>query len=225
VEALMTDQEQDTDSEPSKTSAISIFGPPPLVDGEDERAYDNLLTQLSSAVKPTDIIEEIYIHDVVDLTWEILRWRRIKISLVEKGMRYALAQTLKQFFPKRRSEAEKRSLFPDFTPSKAATKLAKKWDQRDPVAIEQVNKLLSSVNTTIDAVAAGIIIDKLDHIERVDRLVTIAEGRRNAIFREIDRHRMTFAQALRGNVRAIENVEFEAVEPKTIAPTRDQNAA
>lgn len=222
----MTDQEKATDSKPSKTREISIFGPPPLVDGEDEEAYDTLFTQVSSAVNPADIVEEIYVRDVVDLTWELLRWRRIKISLVAEGMRYELAKTLAQFFPRRRTKLEKELLIPIFIPSKAASKLAKKWDQRDPVAIEQVNRLLSSVNTTIDAVAAKVIIHELDHIERIDRLATIVEGRRNAIFREIDRHRMTFAQALRGKVRAIENVEFEAIEPRTIAPnSRDQNAA
>ncbi len=59
------------------------------------------------------------------------------------------------------------------------------------------------------------------------RLLTMAEGRRNAIFREIDRRRMTFAQALRGSVGAIENAEFETIEPKTIASNsaRNQDAA
>ena len=51
-------------------SRNSIFGPAPLLDGEDASAYDELLASVSSAVKPTDIIEKILVRDGVDLTWE-----------------------------------------------------------------------------------------------------------------------------------------------------------
>jgi hypothetical protein len=71
--------------ESSKAIArTTIFGDPPLLEGEDTQAYDDLLAQVSGAVKPSDIIEEIWIRDVVDLTWEILRWRQIRVSVIER---------------------------------------------------------------------------------------------------------------------------------------------
>ena len=64
-----------TDSKPSTTPAslpqragrLALFGPPPLLEGEDTAAYDDLLVRISGAVKPADIFEEIWIRDIVDL--------------------------------------------------------------------------------------------------------------------------------------------------------------
>jgi hypothetical protein len=51
----------------------------------------------------------------------------------------------------------------------------------------------------------------LDDIERIDRLLTIAEARRNISLREIDRHRAVLGEALRRNL-PIEEGEFEVIE-------------
>lgn len=39
--------------------------------------------QCVKCVEPQDIIEWLWVKDVVDLSWEILRLRRLKIDLVE----------------------------------------------------------------------------------------------------------------------------------------------
>jgi hypothetical protein len=59
-----------------------LFGPPLLLEGEDAAAYDQLLVPICAAVKPVDIIDEIFIADVVSLEWEVLRLRRLKWSLI-----------------------------------------------------------------------------------------------------------------------------------------------
>jgi butyrate kinase len=46
----------------------------------------------------------------------------------------------------------------------------------------------------MDAVMAQTLSISLDEIERIDRMIATAEVRRNAILREVDRHR-TRAQA------------------------------
>jgi hypothetical protein len=50
-----------------------LFGPPPLLEGEETAAYDELLVRISGAVNPADIFEEIWVRDLVDLVWEALR--------------------------------------------------------------------------------------------------------------------------------------------------------
>jgi hypothetical protein len=52
---------------------------------------------------------------------------------------------------------------------------------------------------------------ELDYIERIDRLITIAENRRDASLREIDRRRAVLGEALRRQVQEVEG-EFEVVE-------------
>ena len=68
----------------SITSAarLTLFGEPQLLAGEDASAYGQLLARICAAVKPIDIIDEMFIADVVSLEWEVLRWRRLKTSLI-----------------------------------------------------------------------------------------------------------------------------------------------
>jgi hypothetical protein len=42
----------------------ALFGPPQLLEGEDAAAYDQLLARICAAVKPVDVIDEIFIVDV-----------------------------------------------------------------------------------------------------------------------------------------------------------------
>ena len=60
------------------------------------------------------------------------------------------------------------------------------------------------------------------HIERIDHLITIAENRRNASLREIDRRRAVLGESLRRSVQEIEDAEFEVIET---TPAKGKNAA
>ena len=67
-------------------SRISIFGPPPVLKSEDLAAYGALLAHVNKCVKPKDILEKIWIRDAVDLTWEVIRWRRLMTNLLEDNL-------------------------------------------------------------------------------------------------------------------------------------------
>ena len=69
-------------SVPERAQRLALFGPPPLIEGEDAAAYDQLLARICAAVKPVDVIDEMFIADVVSLEWEVLRLRRLKWSLI-----------------------------------------------------------------------------------------------------------------------------------------------
>ena len=69
---------------------------------------------------------------------------------------------------------------------------------------------------------ADALAEKLDDIERIDRLTTIAENRRNASLREIDRRRAVLGETLRRSVQEIEDGEFEVIET---TPAKGKNAA
>ena len=48
---------------------ISLFGPPPLLEGEDPKAYKQLLADVTDCVAPADILEQIWANGVVQQTW------------------------------------------------------------------------------------------------------------------------------------------------------------
>src|SRR5262245_25369386 len=70
----------------SMTSAearVALFGEPPLLPGEDAAAYHEFLARIRAVVNPVDIIDEMFIADVASLEWQALRWRRLKLTLLQ----------------------------------------------------------------------------------------------------------------------------------------------
>jgi hypothetical protein len=190
---------------PEPATRLDLLGPAPLFEGEDTAAYDELLARISGAVKPADIFEEIWIRDIVDLVWEAFRLRRLKANLMTAVAHVALEDILEPLL--------------GWTD---AHDLAKAWAARERAAIERVDELLASAGLTMDAVMAQALSLKLNDIERIDRMIATAEGRRNAILRELDRHRTTWGQNLRRTVQEIEEAEIKVIEA---TPARKKSAA
>jgi hypothetical protein len=92
-------------------------------------------------------------------------------------------------------------------------------------AVQQVNKLLAGQGESLDRLLVGNLVNDVDDnnlndIERIDRLTTIAESRRNASLREIDRRRAVLGAALRRNVQEIEEGEYKVIEASAGGKTR-----
>ena len=78
----------------------------------------------------------------------------------------------------------------------------------------------------MDSFMTKVLRDRIDEIERIDRLTAIAETRRNAALREIDRRRMVLGEALRRSVQKIEDDNFADGElVLQLPPAEGQNAA
>jgi hypothetical protein len=183
---------------PEPAGRLVLLGPAPLFEGEDTAAYDELLARISGAVKPADIFEEIWVRDIVDLVWETLRLRRLKANLMTATAYRGLQQILKPLVGFLEEE-----------------KLAKAWAARDHGAIKRVDKILASAGLTMDAVMAQTLSISLDDIERIDRMIATAEVRRNAILREVDRHRTTWGQELRRAAQQAEEGGFKLIEAQS----------
>ena len=61
---------------------LSFFGAPPLIPGEVASDYQQLLTAVIKVMKPVDVLETIWTRDIVDLQWDIMRFRRIKADVI-----------------------------------------------------------------------------------------------------------------------------------------------
>jgi hypothetical protein len=238
---------------------LTLFGRPPLLEGEDGAAYDELLARIRAAVQPVDVIDEMFIVDVVSLEWEVLRWRRLKSSLIRARGLEALESFLAKQLPYdfdlnsdhfkddlaeilpedqadsaqtlahecARNEADaveeiKKALAGRDARTLKAKELVQKYVRREPDAVTLVHELLAGAGASMDALMADALAEELDDIERIDRLTTIAESRRNASLHEIDRRRAVLGQTLRRSVQEIEDGEFEVIET---TPARGKNAA
>jgi hypothetical protein len=204
------------DPQPTAEPARFIcFGPAPLFDGEDSAGYDELLARVSGAIKPADIIEEIWIRDIVGLTWETLRLRRARAAL--------LAAT--------RYVGVKRVLMP--LCGTKAYDLSERWARREDEAVAAVDRHLVTAGLTMDAVMAQTMSAEIELVEKMDRMIASAEIRRNATLREIERHRSALAARLReatrdgDNVQNVQEAEFQVIEAPaaSVAPAADVDVA
>jgi hypothetical protein len=110
-----------------RTRLSAPFGPPPLIDGENSAEYEELLARVSATVKPSDILEDIWVRDVVDLVWEGWRLRRLKAALMASNAHEGLSAALDPLV----DWAEKDELVED-------------WTAREPKAVKEVNEILAS---------------------------------------------------------------------------------
>jgi hypothetical protein len=275
---------------------VSLFGKPQLLGGEDVDQYEELLARFRIALNPVDVVGEMLIADAVPLEWEILRYRRLKTSLLrscqlktlESFLRTKLdyhlclerfaellteivqehgpedqadnfaSTVVKQYMgddPDAIEEIDKilaaradtvdpsgvarldKLLGGDGSHSDdiwnlaradKAKEIAREFFKQQPNAILLVDKLLADAATSLDALVADTLLanmgtqsgahssDYLQCIERLDHLITVAEGRRNAALREIDRRRPVLGQALRQTVQEIEGSELKVIETTPI---------
>ena len=91
-----------------------------------------------------------------------------------------------------------------------AEEIVQQYVRREPEAVALVEELLASANLSVGSFMTDALAEKLDDIERIDRLTTIAENRRNNSLREIDRRRALVGQSRRN--QEIESNEYKVIE-------------
>ena len=155
--------------------------------------------RVCQALRPSDIIEQIWIRDVVDLVWEVFRLRRLRANLMAAAAYQGMLQILEPLFD-------------------APGSFAKSWARREESAVQRVEAALAKAGLTMDAVAAASFSARIGDFERLDRLMTAAEGRRNAALHELERHRAGFALRLRRTLQDVEDAEFKVISP--VEPVR-----
>jgi hypothetical protein len=181
-----------------------LAGHRPLFAGEDAAAYDSLL-RVSDVVKPADILEEIWLQDVVELSWDVLRLRRMKAEFLNSSAHRGLRKVLDGLLGWKESQD-----------------LTAQWAGKDPDAVRLVERSLASAGMTMNTVMAQTLAASINEVERIDRLTAAAELRRNAVLREIADYRAVFAAHLRRATAEIEDAEFRVVSPRSSLPAEVQ---
>jgi hypothetical protein len=184
---------------------FALFGQPQLLEGEDAATYDELLGRFCAAVKPVDIIDEMFTVDMARLEWEVLRWGRLKLNL----MRALQLEALKIFMNQVETDARSRKV----------EELVQEYMRHNADAVNEIQELLADAGLSMDALLANRLTDMpeyIDYIERIDRLASIAESRRNASLREIEQRRAVLGGVLRRAAQDVEDAEYKVIERRQL---------
>ena len=161
------------------TELDELLGPPPLLPNESRADYEGLKARLKAKIAPRDVLEEIWLRDILDLQWEVLRMRRLKALLLNNNSPAGLDSLLY-----RRVTHQTRQT------------LVEAWGRGDKAAIQEIAGILHQRGLSMDDVDSHTLLKTLEPLERIDRMVTQAEGRRNNALREIERSRESAARRL-----------------------------
>jgi len=140
----------------------ALFGTPLLLPGEDAAAITPSATASPAATKPVDIIDEMFVDDLVSFQWEVLRWRRCKAGVISAIGRRALAAVLNDAidfdffadaFRKDVVEALLTATEEEALTEKAAKELAQHCfgDER----FDRVNKLLEPIGRSVNFILSN----------------------------------------------------------------------
>ena len=187
-------------SDEDSLNRVVGIAPSPLLPGEQEAEYATLIARIVAVAQPSDAIEDLLTRDVIDLTWEIFRLRRVKAGILKASINTGVERVLDDlgYGPE---------ISFDYT-----EKLAKKWAAGDKNARKEVQAALDKAGLTTDEVTPKTLESKLDSFERLDRMLARAEARRNNALREIDRHREALGGAVRHAIDEVQDAEFHDVE-------------
>jgi hypothetical protein len=173
-----------------KTSEFKFL--PCLLKTESLTDFASLLDALIKEVKPTNVIELMYVHDIANLIWDIMRHRRNKAGIINNAFRAALENTLRLILP----SGVPSSPTPLEKFKTAAKQLANDWFYL-PEDKKRVLSLLDEAGLDLQSIEAEAFRLAMPDIEKVDRLLAATEARRDKALRSIDWYRECFGEKIR----------------------------
>jgi hypothetical protein len=197
-----------------RRNELTLLPKSPLLITESADEFDALRDAFEQEIKPQGIIEQMYVHDICSIVWEILRLRRCKVVIINSAFRSALENLLVQLLRQpgpfeldRRDEAQA---------------LAQAWFT-DRGAKEQVSEMLARFKLDESAIEAEAIRGSSSDLELLDQMLASLESRRNKAVGCVAEYRASLAHQLRESADRI--IDGKGVLPLEHASSKRPTAA
>ena len=172
-----------------------------LLSTESRNEFEKLRDDVCAEIQPDGWIEQMFVDDVIALTWEILRVRRLKAGLINGALCTALEKLLNQILPRENFETH-------LDRDRAATELARQWFTSDAVKAT-VAELLATYQLDLTTIEAQAYRQCAEELERLDRMLMMLTARRDKAFQGLATYRQGMAKLLRRRTDAF--IEHEEV--------------
>jgi hypothetical protein len=187
---------------------------PPVLSSEDHKAYYTIMTRFLESLKPRDFVELIFVKDLTDSSWEIMRYSNHKSPVIEREHQRHVEIQAKRRQEERKQKAAIADRVAEMT--KAAeqageTKEAKPGEQASAPTSQyerwlELEEVIDGGISDVDEIVDGPA-DELDHakaleagieyFEQLDRLMRVQVARRNDVIEQIEFYRRGLGQHLR----------------------------
>jgi hypothetical protein len=209
-------------------SVLAVLGDPALISGEDLGAYYSLLGQLGAECGALGILDWIWVKDIADLTWQILRMRQWMRVMIENGQKTGLAAGIDQLLAMRPGETV--SATANRLADEAFSDLVPDEHGRDGAA--RLSALLKPHGLGMHQIAAAnSFFQQFKSISDAEALIANLEYRRDRALRQIEDRRQSLGSQLRSTVEGViesptaaEPVVPDSFEPSPLDGTRTANS-
>ena len=157
-----------------RRNELALLPKLPLLITESADEFDALRDAFEREIKPRGIIEQMYVHDICSIVWEILRLRRCKVVIINSTFRSALEHLLDAAFKASPANIDIRW--------KMRRKLLRNHGSPIKRLRSRFQKLLSRFDLDESAIEAEAIRRSSSDLELLDRMLTSLESRRNKAF-------------------------------------------
>ncbi|WP_143275432.1 hypothetical protein [Bradyrhizobium canariense] len=165
----------------SKFSCLQLLSARPVLTSESQEEFDALAIAMIEYIKPDDPIRESWVMDVIQATWEIVRYQRTRTALIQSQYRNALSNLLQHV-------ADVNELI--------ALHLADGW-LGTRAGKQEVAKRLEPFSLNETAIEAEAIRMVFPDLEVLDSLLTSALKRRNKALRLLSESEAPLARRAR----------------------------
>ena len=177
-------------SERIRPRRTALLPRPPLLMTELREDFDQVRNSLEREIQPRGTIEQMYVHDMAYIVWEIRRLRRCKDTIINVAFRTGLERVLKELL---RPPGESIDIF---NSKKEIEDLALRWFT-DPKAKKEVSELLGKFQLDEIAIEAEAIRESSQDLEQLDRMLRSLEARRDRALALVVEYRVNLAHQLR----------------------------
>jgi hypothetical protein len=188
-----------------RTTELTLLPKLPLLITESADEFDALRDAFEREIKPRGVIEQMYVHDISSIVWEILRLRRCKVVIINAAFRTALEILLVQLLKQPgQYEHEVRG---------EAQVLAEAWFT-DKEVKKQISEMLNQFELDESVIEAEAIRKSSSDLELLDRMLTSLESRRDKALGCVVQYRASLAHQLReSSDRIIDGKDVLRLEP------------
>jgi len=101
---------------PEELAHLETVGPLPLTLGDDRASYERLAAAIVAEIHPTDILEWMYVRDMVDNQWRLTRYRgaeAVVMKAEEVDVRTNFLASIDEVLGRRKISAEEKQILSD----------------------------------------------------------------------------------------------------------------
>jgi hypothetical protein len=168
----------------------AAIGAPSLLVNEDPAAYKQLRNHMIAACGIQDAMEYIWVSEIVDLTWEIQRYKRWKTALLNQ---VSIAGFEGQEKQKLLSERMKVMVERYKSPENEDQPVPAEWIE-NVKRMRERNAKAAEIKPATMVELLNAFHEKSERFERIDKLQASAEARRNQRLGEVDYYRRAFVK-------------------------------